>query len=140
MEWIGELQTKGLEGKLHTNLEEGINDNPEEIQKRKDAYGSNTYPKKKPKGIWVRILGSCCCWRNRRNLCRIDLFWLITFRLIIHVYSDVVCAVNVDGLQHFVWEAAQDTTLIILMIAAVVSLAAEMWSEVFLLNVHSCIY
>lgn len=34
------------------------------------------------------------------------------------------------GLQHFVWEAAQDTTLIILMVAAVVSLGAEMWSQV----------
>lgn len=45
-------------------------------------------------------------------------------------------AVNVDGLQHFVWEAAQDTTLIILMVAAVVSLAAEMWSQVLRLNLH----
>ena len=34
------------------------------------------------------------------------------------------------------WEAAQDTTLIILMVAAVVSLAAEMYSEVLGLNLH----
>ncbi|KAG0623275.1 hypothetical protein M758_3G161600 [Ceratodon purpureus] len=73
---------RGLAGKIGTNLEEGIKDDPEEIQKRKDAYGSNTYPKKKPKGI-----------------------------------------------LHFVWEACQDTTLIILMVAAVVSLAAEMYSQ-----------
>lgn len=73
---------RGLKTKLNTHLEEGIKDDPEEIQKRKDAYGSNTYPKKKPKGI-----------------------------------------------LHFLWEACQDTTLIILMVAAVVSLAAEMYSE-----------
>jgi hypothetical protein len=36
--------------------------------------------------------------------------------------------------QHFVWEACQDTTLIILMVAAVVSLGTEMWSEVLDLN------
>jgi len=53
------VQTKGLEGKLHTNLEEGVKDDPAEIQKRKDAYGPNTYPKKKSKGILVRMLGLC---------------------------------------------------------------------------------
>ncbi|XP_024382480.1 calcium-transporting ATPase 8, plasma membrane-type [Physcomitrium patens] len=72
----------GLGGKLDTNLEDGVKDKPEEIQRRKDAYGSNTYPKKKPK-----------------------------------------------GLLHFVWEAMQDTTLIILIVAAIVSLGAEMWSQ-----------
>lgn len=36
--------------------------------------------------------------------------------------------------QHFVWEACQDTTLIILMVAAVVSLGTEMWSQVLDLN------
>ncbi|KAG0628831.1 hypothetical protein M758_1G055700 [Ceratodon purpureus] len=73
---------RGLAGKIGTSLDEGIKDDPEEIQERKDAYGSNTYPKKKPKGI-----------------------------------------------LHFIWGACQNTTLIILMVAAVVSLAPEMYSE-----------
>ncbi|KAG0598154.1 hypothetical protein M758_12G050700 [Ceratodon purpureus] len=80
LEKLGKVQ--GLAGKLGVDLEEGVKDGPEEIQKRKEAYGANTYPKKKAKGIW-----------------------------------------------HFVWEACQDTTLIILMVAAVVSLGTEMWSQ-----------
>lgn len=50
------MQIHGLGGKLDTNLEDGVKDKPEEIQRRKDAYGSNTYPKKKPKGLLVRIV------------------------------------------------------------------------------------
>ena len=47
------MQVQGLAGKLGVDLEEGVKDGPEEIQKRKEAYGANTYPKKKAKGIWV---------------------------------------------------------------------------------------
>ena len=61
------MQTRGLEGKLSTNFEEGIKDDPEEILKRKDAYGSNTYPKKKPKGILVRLLSLFISFRHHRN-------------------------------------------------------------------------
>ncbi|CAM6053706.1 unnamed protein product [Sphagnum tenellum] len=70
---------KGVAKALNTNLEEGVEDSPEELQKRKDAYGDNTYPRKRPKGFLT-----------------------------------------------FLWEACQDTTLIILMVAAVVSLAVSM--------------
>lgn len=52
-------QVAGLEKSLHTNLEQGIKDDPEEVEKRKAAYGANTYPKKKPKGILV-CYGNCC--------------------------------------------------------------------------------
>jgi magnesium-transporting ATPase (P-type) len=72
-------QVKGVAKALNTNLEEGVEDSPEELQKRKDAYGDNTYPRKRPKGFLT-----------------------------------------------FLWEACQDTTLIILMVAAVVSLAVSM--------------
>lgn len=51
-------QVAGLEKSLHTNLEQGIKDDPEEVEKRKAAYGANTYPKKKPKGILV-CYGNC---------------------------------------------------------------------------------
>ncbi|CAK9225427.1 unnamed protein product [Sphagnum troendelagicum] len=67
---------------LRTNLEDGFSDTPEEIQKRKEAFGDNTYPKKQPKGFLT-----------------------------------------------FVWEACHDTTLIILMVAAVVSLGTSMWAD-----------
>lgn len=53
-------QVAGLEKSLHTNLEQGIKDETEEIEKRKAAYGANTYPKTKPKGILVCYQN--CCW------------------------------------------------------------------------------
>jgi hypothetical protein len=34
-------------------LEDGFSDSLEEIQKRKEAFGDNTYPKKQPKGFLV---------------------------------------------------------------------------------------
>jgi Ca2+-transporting ATPase len=74
---------KGVAKALNTNLEEGVEDSPEELQKRKDAYGDNTYPRKRPKGFLT-----------------------------------------------FLWEACHDTTLIILMVAAVVSLAVSMPTDV----------
>ena len=40
--------------KLATNLDDGVQDDPEKIEKRKESFGSNTYPKKKPKGILVK--------------------------------------------------------------------------------------
>lgn len=59
LKWLFVKQVAGLEKSLHTNLEQGIKDEPEEIEKRKAAYGANTYPKKKPKGILV-CYGNCC--------------------------------------------------------------------------------
>ncbi|KAH8960841.1 hypothetical protein BDL97_05G018100 [Sphagnum fallax] len=73
---------EGVARDLNTSLEDGIRDSPEELQKRKDAYGDNTYPKKRPKGFLT-----------------------------------------------FLWEACHDTTLIILMVAAVVSLAVSIPTE-----------
>ncbi|KAL9684528.1 hypothetical protein QQ045_021969 [Rhodiola kirilowii] len=73
---------KGLANMLKTSLEKGIPEDDDELLKRKNAFGANTYPRKKGRSFWV-----------------------------------------------FLWEAWQDLTLIILMIAAVASLALGIKSE-----------
>ncbi|KAG0600760.1 hypothetical protein M758_11G058600 [Ceratodon purpureus] len=73
---------EGLCSKLRTNGEYGLDETEEQMQKRRDEFGANTYPKKKTKGFWS-----------------------------------------------FVWDACKDTTLNILMVCAVVSLATGIWTE-----------
>ncbi|XP_004299792.1 PREDICTED: calcium-transporting ATPase 8, plasma membrane-type-like [Fragaria vesca subsp. vesca] len=73
---------KGLCDLLKTSLEKGIPGSDDDLLKRKNAYGSNTYPRKKPRSFW-----------------------------------------------RFLWEACQDLTLIILMVAAVASLALGIKTE-----------
>ncbi|XP_061990312.1 calcium-transporting ATPase 10, plasma membrane-type-like isoform X2 [Rosa rugosa] len=73
---------KGLGELLKTSLEKGIPGSDDDLLKRKTAYGSNTYPRKKPRSFW-----------------------------------------------RFLWEACQDLTLIILMVAAVASLALGIKTE-----------
>ncbi|KAL4652717.1 hypothetical protein ACB092_01G251500 [Castanea dentata] len=73
---------KGLSELLKTNLEKGIKGDDAELLKRKNAFGSNTYPKKKGRSFWM-----------------------------------------------FLWDAWQDLTLIILIVAAVASLALGIKSE-----------
>ncbi|GAB4853495.1 Calcium-transporting ATPase 10, plasma membrane-type [Ancistrocladus abbreviatus] len=72
----------GLSEKLRTNIEKGIPGDDEDILKRRNAFGSNTYPRKEGRSFW-----------------------------------------------RFLWEAWQDLTLIILMIAAAASLALGIKSE-----------
>ncbi|KAK6944577.1 Calcium-transporting P-type ATPase, N-terminal autoinhibitory domain [Dillenia turbinata] len=66
----------------YDGAKKGIPGNDEDILKLKTAFGSNTYPRKKPRSFWV-----------------------------------------------FLWEAWQDLTLIILMVAAVASLALGIKTE-----------
>lgn len=73
---------KGLSELLKTNLEKGIKGDDADLLKRKNAFGSNTYPKKKGRSFW-----------------------------------------------RFLWEAWQDLTLIILIVAAAASLALGIKSE-----------
>ncbi|XVF23215.1 hypothetical protein REPUB_Repub13aG0017800 [Reevesia pubescens] len=73
---------KGLSGLLRTNLERGINGDEADLLNRRNAFGSNTYPRKKGRGFW-----------------------------------------------RFLWEAWQDLTLIILIIAAAVSLGLGIKTE-----------
>ncbi|KAH9653674.1 calcium-transporting ATPase 8 plasma membrane-type [Citrus sinensis] len=76
------LQVKGLSDMLKTNLEKGIPGDDVDLLKRRSAFGSNTYPRKKGRSFWM-----------------------------------------------FLWEAWQDLTLIILMIAAAASLALGIKTE-----------
>ncbi|KAL5554547.1 hypothetical protein UlMin_041948 [Ulmus minor] len=73
---------KGLSAMLKTNVEKGINGDETDLYKRRNAFGSNTYPRKKGRSFW-----------------------------------------------RFLWEAWQDLTLIILIVAAVVSLVLGIKTE-----------
>ncbi|XP_048318312.1 calcium-transporting ATPase 9, plasma membrane-type isoform X2 [Ziziphus jujuba] len=73
---------KGLAAMLKTNIEKGIDGDDTDLFKRRNTFGSNTYPRKKGRSFWT-----------------------------------------------FLWEAWQDLTLIILIIAAVVSLALGIKTE-----------
>ncbi|XP_059459519.1 calcium-transporting ATPase 10, plasma membrane-type-like [Corylus avellana] len=73
---------KGLSNLLKTNLEKGIQGDDTDLVKRRNAFGSNVYPRKKGRTFWM-----------------------------------------------FLWEAWQDLTLIILMVAAVASLALGIKTE-----------
>ncbi|PSS18180.1 Calcium-transporting ATPase [Actinidia chinensis var. chinensis] len=73
---------KGLADLLQTNVETGIVGGDDEFAKRRNAFGSNTYPVKKGRTFW-----------------------------------------------RFLWEAWQDLTLIILMVAAIASLALGIKTE-----------
>lgn len=50
---------KGVAGKLKTSLEKGIHGDETEMLKRKNAFGSNTYPRKKGRSFW-RFLWEAC--------------------------------------------------------------------------------
>lgn len=73
---------KGLSDLLKTNTEKGIHGDDADLIKRKNVFGSNTYPQKKGRSFWM-----------------------------------------------FLWEAWQDLTLIILMVAAVASLVLGIKTE-----------
>lgn len=72
----------GLAGMVKTNLDKGVNGDDADLLKRRDTYGSNTYPRKKGRSFW-----------------------------------------------RFVWEACQDLTLVILMVAAAASLGLGIKTE-----------
>lgn len=73
---------KGLSNLLKSNPDKGISGDDGDLLKRKNAFGTNTYPRKKGRSFW-----------------------------------------------RFLWEAWQDLTLIILIIAAAVSLALGIKTE-----------
>ncbi|WCJ42312.1 calcium-transporting ATPase putative [Euphorbia peplus] len=73
---------KGLADLLKTSTEKGIHGDDADVLKRKNVFGSNTYPQKKGRSFWM-----------------------------------------------FLWEAWQDLTLIILMVAAVASLVLGIKTE-----------
>ncbi|XP_027187299.1 calcium-transporting ATPase 9, plasma membrane-type-like isoform X2 [Cicer arietinum] len=73
---------KGLSDFLKSDLDKGISGDDVDLSKRKNAFGTNTYPRKKGRSLW-----------------------------------------------RFLWEAWQDLTLIILIIAAAVSLVLGIKTE-----------
>ncbi|CAL5210477.1 unnamed protein product [Lathyrus oleraceus] len=73
---------KGLSNLLKSNPDKGISGDDDDLLKRKNAFGTNTYPRKKGRSFW-----------------------------------------------RFLWEAWQDLTLIILIIAAAVSLVLGIKTE-----------
>ncbi|MED6216132.1 Calcium-transporting ATPase 9, plasma membrane-type [Stylosanthes scabra] len=73
---------KGLSNLIRSNLDKGISGDDADLLRRKNAYGTNTYPRKKGRSFWM-----------------------------------------------FLWEAWQDLTLIILIIAAAVSLVLGIKTE-----------
>lgn len=104
-------QVKGLATKLKTNLEAGINGDEPDLLRRRNTFGSNTYPRKKGRSFFV--------WP-----------WLVSFLLIIISVMFGAPDILSHLLQRFLWEAWQDLTLIILIIAAVVSLGLGIKTEV----------
>ena len=50
---------EGLANSLQTDLEKGLDENEEQMQKRRDSYGANTYPKKTTKGFWSFVWDAC---------------------------------------------------------------------------------
>lgn len=52
-------QVKGLSDLLKTNTEKGIPGDDTDLLKRKNAFGSNTYPQKKGRSFWVIAIAAC---------------------------------------------------------------------------------
>lgn len=138
-------QVKGLSELLKTNLDKGINEDDSDLLKRRNAFGSNTYPRKKGRSFWVNFY-----------LCFYFSFYFFSFfasPLVIFcsfffleicsyfvlilkylIFSFVLWMryplLLLSCTQRFVWEACQDLTLMILMVAAVASLALGIKTEV----------
>lgn len=96
---------------LKSDLDKGIVADDAELSKRRSSFGSNTYPIKEGRSFLV-----CCGSTFISNTIQ-----LISF-----------AATHLRLFQRFLWEAWQDLTLIILMIAAVASLVLGIKTEVSL--------
>jgi Ca2+-transporting ATPase len=49
-------QVNGLSNLLKTNLEKGIQGDDTDLVKRRNAFGSNIYPRKKGRTFWVNFI------------------------------------------------------------------------------------
>jgi P-type Ca2+ transporter type 2C len=50
------MQIKGLSNLLRSNIERGITADVAELQRRKELFGTNTYPRKKGRNFFVCFL------------------------------------------------------------------------------------
>ena len=107
-------QAKGLSNMLKTNLATGITGDENELIKRRNAFGTNRYPQKKGRSFLV-------CY-----VVLIFFSYFFLFRI-----EDSLLTVRFV-LQRFLWEAWQDLTLIILIVAAIASLGLGIKTEVCL--------
>lgn len=103
---------------LRTDLETGITGDDHEFAQRRDAFGSNTYPVKKGRTFWVKF---CLCFGVTIH-CGAESFYSFS-----NLSSNFLAF---HFVQMFLWEAWQDTTLIILIIAAIASLGLGIKTEV----------
>jgi hypothetical protein len=53
-------QVKGVSELLKTNLEKGINEDETDLLKRRNSFGSNTYPRKKGRSFLVYYFTQDC--------------------------------------------------------------------------------
>lgn len=110
-------QVKGLSELLKTNLEKGISGDDTDLSNRRNSFGSNTYPLKKGRSFLV--------------LFDIILLFFSSIAIFCQVYTASCYSLLCLILQNFLWEAWQDLTLIILIVAAIASLALGIKTEVF---------
>lgn len=117
------MQAKGLSVLLRTDLDTGVTGNEDELARRRNAFGSNTYPVKKGRSFLVIFLSDCY-------------FGVIICssltEIIFFLFKSLFNFLGFDLVQNFLWEAWQDLTLIILIIAAAASLALGIKTEVLL--------
>ena len=85
--------------KLNTSPTAGLNGDGSDLEHRRDVFGSNTIPPKPPK-TFLMVSWACLVWVNN---------------------------INNTSCSQLVWEALQDVTLIILEVAAVVSLGLSFY-------------
>lgn len=97
---------------------------------RANAFGPNRYPRKKGRSFWASfVIRFNCDYSIKVIALTVNIFFLLVGVVLF--------------LQVFLWEACQDMTLVILIIAAVISLVLGIATEVnsFSLSyVFSCSY
>lgn len=70
-------QVKGLSNLLKTNLEMGISGDDADLSKRRNSFGSNTYPLKKGRSFWV--------------LCDIVSLFILSISIFLGIYCSLLC-------------------------------------------------
>jgi len=84
---------------------------------RANAFGPNRYPRKKGRSFWASFLTRFNCDYSIKAIAlTVNIFFLLVGVVLV--------------LQVFLWEACQDMTLVILIIAAVISLVLGIATEV----------
>ncbi|THF99872.1 hypothetical protein TEA_021102 [Camellia sinensis var. sinensis] len=123
------LNVKGLADMLKTNVEKGIHGDDDDLLKRKNAFGSNTYPRKKGRSFLVydAKFSTYGHFFILADFSGKDMFCFLF--LVVEMEKVLPYIISVPVLQNFLWDACRDTTLIILIVAAAASLGLGIKSE-----------